>query len=88
MGSIAYLNREQVLQPSVVSAVCGLTYAETALGVIDVEMQASAHLGPLLPGEHRFGTSDQGSSWRDLRDSYIILPAISIGLELVSGVYV
>lgn len=78
VGSIAYLNREQVLQPTVASRGVRLdVYAETALGVIDVEMQANPHadLGRRLryyQASIDSGLLDQGSSWRDLRDSYII----------------
>lgn len=78
VGSISYLNREQVLQPAVASRGVRLdVYAETALGVIDVEMQANPHadLGRRLryyQASIDSGLLDQGSSWRDLRDSYII----------------
>ena len=44
VSAISYLNREQVLQPAVASRGVRLdVYAETALGVIDVEMQANPH---------------------------------------------
>ena len=78
VGSISYLNREQVLQPAVASRGVRLdVYAETALGVIDVEMQANPHadLGRRLryyQASIDSGLLDQGSSWRDLCDSYII----------------
>lgn len=68
VGSIAYLNREQVLQPTVASRGVRLdVYAETALGVIDVEMQANPHadLGRRLryyQASIDSGLLDQGSS--------------------------
>ena len=78
VGSIAYLNREQVLQPAVNARGVRLdVYAETALGVVDVEMQANPHAD--LGRRPRYyqasidsGFMERGSSWRGLLDSYII----------------
>ena len=78
VGDIAYLNREQVLQPAVDARGVRLdVYAETDAGVIDVEMQANPHAAPgrrlrYYQAGIDSGLMDHGAAWRDLRDSYII----------------
>lgn len=78
VGAVSYLNREQVLQPLATARGVRLdVYAETALGVIDVEMQANPHadLGRRLRYYQSCidsGLLNFGASWRELRDSYII----------------
>ena len=78
VGDIAYLNREQVLQPAVDARGVRLdVYAETDAGVVDVEMQANPHTAPgrrlrYYQAGIDSGLMEHGAAWRDLRDSYII----------------
>ncbi len=78
VGGIAYLNREQVLQPAANARGVRLdVYAETDAGVVDVEMQANPHTAPgrrlrYYQAGIDSGLMDRGAAWRDLRDSYII----------------
>lgn len=78
VGDIAYLNREQVLQPAVDARGVRLdVYAETDAGVVDVEMQANPHTAPgrrlrYYQAGIDSGLMEHGAAWRELRDSYII----------------